>query len=307
MRKILAKTEFSLLVLVGDVYQIESIEFGNWFSVIKGFLPKTSIYELTKPYRSNNEDLQILWDAVRKMDDTVEELIAKNKYSVSLDSSIFVPAEENEIILCLNYDGLYGINNINSFLQQSNPNPPFKVGLLTYKKGDPILFNESDRFKPLIYNNIKGRIVNIENAEGKIKFAVEIIDKQITSLDVENYDFVLSEISQSGNSVISFTVDNHSEDNEDIENGEVPFQVSYAVSIHKAQGLEFNSVKIVITDEIEDHITHSIFYTAITRARDKLKIYWSPEVAHRILNTIKPKNSEKDISFLKNILGNEKK
>ena len=28
----------------------------------------------------------------------------------------------------------------------------------------------------------------------------------------------------------------------------VPFQVAYAVSIHKAQGLEYNSVKIVITD-----------------------------------------------------------
>ena len=39
-----------------------------------------------------------------------------------LDESIFEHCEEDEIILCLNYDGLYGINNINGFLQSSNPN-----------------------------------------------------------------------------------------------------------------------------------------------------------------------------------------
>ena len=31
---ILENTNFKLLVLVGDVYQIESIRFGNWFNVI---------------------------------------------------------------------------------------------------------------------------------------------------------------------------------------------------------------------------------------------------------------------------------
>jgi ATP-dependent exoDNAse (exonuclease V) alpha subunit len=85
----------------------------------------------------------------------------------------------------------------------------------------------------------------------------------------------------------------------------VPFQVAYAVSIHKAQGLEFNSVKIVITDEIEDHITHSIFYTSITRAREKLKIYWSPEVEQRILKTIRPKDINRDITFLRQVMSNE--
>ena len=52
----------------------------------------------------------------------------------------------------------------------------------------------------------------------------------------------------------------------------VPFQIAYAVSIHKAQGLEYNSVKIVITDEVEELVTHNIFYTAITRAIDMCEI-----------------------------------
>ncbi|MEU7713292.1 C-terminal helicase domain-containing protein [Micromonospora chalcea] len=56
-----------------------------------------------------------------------------------------------------------------------------------------------------------------------------------------------------------------SDTDDDSLNTAVPFQVAYAVSIHKAQGLEYDSVKIVTTDANEDDITHSIFYTAGTR------------------------------------------
>ena len=163
MRAILEKTNFELLVLVGDIHQIEAIRFGNWFEAARHFIPETSVSELMKPYRSSNEYLLELWKRVRAMDDTILELIAKQGYSVTLDESIFDKAEDDEIILCLNYDGLYGINNINRFLQQSNPNPPVSwYEIQEYKVGDPILFNEADRFAPLIYNNMKGQIVGIE-------------------------------------------------------------------------------------------------------------------------------------------------
>ena len=79
----------------------------------------------------------------------------------------------------------------------------------------------------------------------------------------------------------------------------MPFQVAYAVSIHKSQGLEYDSVKIVIADDSEDKITHDIFYTAITRARHDLMIYWSPEVCNRILAKLRPQNNNKDVLLLK--------
>lgn len=309
MCEIIAKADYKLLILVGDTYQIDSIRFGNWFDIARAFIPETAVFELTKPYRSNDKSLKELWSRVRSMDDTILELITKQGYSVSLDATIFTPSELDEIILCLNYDGLYGINNINRFLQESNSSVAVQWGIQQYKINDPILFNESDRFYPVIYNNMKGRIVGISVLEAReitehIRFDVEL-DKVINELDAWGQDFELLEDSESGNSVVRFSVYKRKSEDED-EDGPslsiMPFQVAYAVSIHKAQGLEYDSVKVVITDEIDELITHSIFYTAITRARSKLKIYWTPEVEQKVLSNIKPKNISKDVALLKSMI-----
>lgn len=70
-----------------------------------------------------------------------------------------------------------------------------------------------------------------------------------------------------------------------------------------AQGLEYESVKVIITNEIEDLISHNIFYTAITRAKKKLKIYWSPETEQKIIAGLKPIFNDKDIHIFKNKTG----
>lgn len=75
-----------------------------------------------------------------------------------LNESLFESHDEDEIVLCLNYDGLYGINNVNRFMQSRDPNPDVHWGESAYKVGDPILFNEIGRFRPVIFNNLKGRI-----------------------------------------------------------------------------------------------------------------------------------------------------
>lgn len=300
MLAVINKASFKLLILVGDVFQIDSIVFGNWFEVTRSFLPDTSVFELKKPYRSSNPNLVTLWNKVRNMDEDILEHIAKNNYSISLDDSIFEDSGEDEIILCLNYDGLYGINNINRFLQSSNKNSPIQWGIQTYKIDDPVLFNESERFTPLIYNNLKGKIVGIETFNDKIQFEIEL-DKVINQLDAEGYDFELLGNSGKGNSIIRFFVNKYRSTDEDDDlssDAVVPFQVAYAVSIHKAQGLEYNSVKIVITDEIEEMITHNIFYTAITRAKEKLKIYWTPETENKVLSNLERKNSRRDVALL---------
>lgn len=96
-----------------------------------------------------------------------------------------------------------------------------------------------------------------------------------------------------------YKIKNEDEDNNAVSRTSMPFQIAYSVSIHKSQGLEYDSVKLVITDEVDELITHSIFYTAITRARKKLKIYWTPEVENKIIPRIKPRDTDSDIDILR--------
>ncbi len=302
MRDILEHCDFKVLILAGDIYQIESIRYGNWFEIAQYFIKKSAIANLKKTYRTEEAQLITLWDRVRWLNDDISEQLNNNHYSSKLDSTIFTKFEEDEIVLCLNYNGLYGINNINKILQSHNSNAPYKWGTNTYKVGDPILFNENNRFSPLIHNNSKGTIRDIKIKQGEIWFDIEL-DHKITNKEATLYTLDIVNYPNSSNTTIRFRVlqstDTDSDDND--PDSLVPFQVAYAVSMHKAQGLEYDSVKIIITDETEESISHNIFYTAITRAKKTLKIYWSPEIENRILNRFKHKDSKRDMRLLQQL------
>lgn len=159
---------------------------------------------------------------------------------------------------------------------------------------------------------MKGIIQGVEildtgTPKERIQFDVEI-PKEINEHDVLDFE-LLESFEGEEKSLIRFYVNKlESADEDGEEQGSrtiVTFQIAYAVSIHKAQGLEFDSVKIVITDEVEELVTHNIFYTAITRARKKLKIYWTPEVEEKVINRIKPRDISKDVELLKNYITNK--
>ncbi|MBQ9612870.1 MAG: AAA family ATPase, partial [Lachnospiraceae bacterium] len=310
MQKLLEMVKFKKLLLVGDTYQINSIRFGNWFTALRSFLPATSVFELTKPYRTKNQRLLILWSKVRAMDDNVQEIIDKQSCSLKVDESLLTAAGDDEAVLCLNYDGLYGINNINRFLQESNPNPAVEWDVQQYKVGDPVLFLENNRFHPVIYNNMRGRIVGIEKLDvgemtERIQFDIEL-NTTVNPADTRFMQLEVLDAPDTKNSVVRFCVNKVKSTDEDDDWGTastiVPFQIAYAVSIHKAQGLEYSSVKLVITDEVDELITHNIFYTAITRAQHELKIYWTPEVEKKVLQRIRPLNIDADVEILRTFI-----
>ena len=99
-----------------------------------------------------------------------------------------------------------------SIFQNNNPNKPVRWGLWTYKIGDPVLFNESERFAPILYNNLKGKIINIElnSDKDEIWFTIEV-DKPIMEMDLEGVDLQLVESRNDGKSVIRFNVKDKNE------------------------------------------------------------------------------------------------
>ena len=305
MVKILEKAKFKQLILVGDTYQIEAIQYGTWFNISRDFLPKYCLFELKKPYRTNVDELLKFWESVRNFKDDyneITEFCAWGKYSLNLDENndeIFKKEHDDEIVLCLNCDGLYGVNNINKFLQIVNKNKSFEIGNFEFKVDDPVLFVDNNFFISDLHNNLKGKITKIidKAEENELYFEVEV-DKIFE--DDHVFTASLKLISTNDNkSIIGFSVDKNINTDNDGDIEKIPFVLAYAISIHKSQGLEYDSVKIVITKEIEENISHNIFYTAITRAKKYLKIYWSPETQQYIIKNFNIRNNKKDVSILK--------
>lgn len=297
MLKVLNKQQYKLIVLSGDVFQIESIKYGNWFSLSYNIFKNDFVFELIKTNRTDDKELLELWKLIRDNNDQAYNKICNQEYSSLPNESIFNKISDDEIILCLNYDGLFGINNINKLLQEKNSNKEYNIGIDSYKIDDPIVFNDCPRFNNL-YNNLKGKIKNIEldDENDRVWFTILVDDFLLDELfKYEILDYV------GYKTLIKFYVNNFKDTNDD-ENGYdhiIPFNLAYAISIHKAQGLEYDSVKIIITSNVEDDITKNIFYTAITRTKKYLKIFWSSESQVKIFDQMKKRNNSRDISILK--------
>ncbi len=291
----------SAFLLVGDPGQIESIEFGNWFELLLKLLKnKKAVFTLDVEHRTNIAELANVWNEVRvgKKKDILE-LLSAYEMTEEINDDIF-NTQKNEVVLCLNYDGLYGINNINRYLQASNPNTAYEYQQNLYKVDDPVVFITNDYSHYGIYNNLNGRIAAIKDDNETIAFKIELFDKtdsvgklspEVEIIEENAKYYALVEKKKYYTDKYDFDMDTRTK---------LPFQISYAMSIHKAQGLEFESVKIVITKEADEHITKNIFYTAVTRAKKKLKIYWQPEVANYVLDNIENSTNSKnaDLSIL---------
>ena len=302
MIKLLQKLSFDFLLLTGDIYQLPSIDFGNWFHIVKSVLPKHSFAELTDIYRTTDADLLNLWSKVRNFDEDIFEYMSNKGMTSILNDSVFEKNSDDQIILCYNYDGLYGINSINRYLQEKNENTPVYWEQYVYKIGDPVIFHNTNRFSGIIYNNLKGKIVGIKKDADKITFRISV-DASLNPVNLKYSNIKYIDTEDSGWTVIEFSVYKYVENDEEKSPEEihvVPFQIAYAVSIHKSQGLEYDSVKIIIANNVEELITHNVFYTAITRAKKKLMVYWTPESASTILQHFEPHFDEKDGQIIKN-------
>jgi len=291
----------SAFIFVGDPEQIESIEFGNWFDLLLNLLKKENVvFALDVEHRTKVDALCKVWNAVRQgKRKNILELLSAFEMMEKINDEIF-KVQDNEVVLCLNYDGLYGINNINRYLQATNSHTAYEYQQNLYKVDDPVVFITNDYSANGIYNNLGGKIVEIKNDTESITFKIKLFDTLNYVGKLSSEIEIVEEDSEFYAVVNKMKYYNDKYDTDMDIRTKLPFQISYAMSIHKAQGLEFDSVKIVITKETDEQITKNIFYTAVTRAKKKLKIYWQPEVANYVLGNIENCNDSKavDLSIL---------
>lgn len=299
-KRIIDKCDFEKLILVGDEEQIESIRFGNWFGISKYELRNYS-FELSFNHRTNDPNIETIWKEVRDYDENLPSHLSLSGFVSTFNNTIFEKDMDDEVVLCLNYDGFYGINNINRHMQEKNQGNGVSWGVWSFKEGDKIIFNDSSYFKDYFYNNQKGTIMSIQESENQVVFTVSV--KKEEGNNYASNDHIEFVAAENDCDYYKITIDKN-DDNDDEETNKVlvvPFQLGYALSIHKAQGLEFDSVKIILTKESEEHISHNIFYTAITRSKKKLKIYCDDKALAKILGEYRRTDYARDSGLLKMI------
>ena len=157
-------------------------------------------------------------------------------YDISKDY-LDVDFHEFEVLAPM-YKGINGIDNLNLMLQDLfNPKSPKKneilVGDVRYREGDKVL-QLLNMPDDKIYNGDIGEIVNISK-------------KEITVLFDE--------------SEVVFTPSNFNN-----------FKLGYAISIHKSQGSEFDTVVVPVVESYNKMLYRKLYYTAVTRAKKKLII-----------------------------------
>ena len=273
----------SKIILVGDNDQLPSIAPGN---VLNDLINSNEIstVKLNRIFRQSEHSSiinishsiknNIPFDVLENFDD--KEFLLANKNEVldvitsTYDSILNETKKEKIQILAPIYKGGVGINEINKTIQTLFNQNELQVeyGDLIYKVDDRIM-QLVNRPEDNIFNGDIGYIYDIFKEAGKIKIVIDYDDNFVT--------YEKQELNQ--------------------------ITLSYACSIHKAQGSEFENVIIPFIDSYNFMLNKNLTYTAITRAKKKLILCGDPNVFYK---SIEPTNTVIRQTALSTFFTNEK-
>ena len=57
-----------------------------------------------------------------------------------------------------------------------------------------------------------------------------------------------------------------------------PHETVYAITVHKSQGSELGRIALLLPERLSPLLTRELLYTAVTRARERVDLFGSPDV-----------------------------
>ncbi|MBQ4061977.1 MAG: ATP-dependent RecD-like DNA helicase [Christensenellaceae bacterium] len=270
------------LIFTGDADQLPSVGPGNVLKdmISAGIIP---VFRLTEVFRQKGNialnahkvnrgeklDLFPAGDFVFIPADSSEDTLAavKKLYIDRINDGVSV--DEIQVI-CPIKRGLIGVQNLNNELRELiNPRladkSEAKVGETTFRAGDKVMqtsnnyakeWHLKDTLRTLspgtgVFNGDMGFIMDIDAMD---------LSAEILFDDDRIAEYELNELNQ--------------------------IEHAYAVTVHKSQGSEFDTVILPLYYGATPFLTRNLFYTAITRAKRKLFIIGSKRtIDHMIQNS----------------------
>ncbi len=291
------------VIFVGDIHQLPSIEVGSVLQELCDHKPdfekkkkwKKNIAVLTKKYRFKknsgintliqdienekykniykiykNKFTDIIWREVTNEKTYWQMIKEMQKYYERYRHILNINSTPKQIIqtfnkyriLCAVKDGNFGIKKINKHLDkyfinkqiEESQKPNHYSQKNTWYHGKPILIKK---------NNISLKIMNGDIGicllvRKKIKVFFILPDETVGIIDPRAL---------------------------------INYETAWSMTIHKSQGSEFSSIKILIPNYSSQIISKELFYTAITRARKKITIYCNIDIIKLIIRNKKKRYS----------------
>ena len=246
----------TMLVLVGDDAQLPSVGPGN---VLRELIACKAIKTIRLEHvfrQAETSDIVLAAHRIRRgasplglppKDDTEFKFVRVSSEEQIADLVVKMAVKlkgrnANFQVLSPKYEGVVGVDNLNHLLrEQLNPDqgqPTWELPSVTYRVGDRLMVIKNN-YKLNVYNGDIGKLIAI--SRDHLTLRIHGVGKTPDS-------------------------------NVDIPKDQalVMLKLAYAVTVHRCQGEEFETVILPLVRQQGRMLQRNLFYTAITRARKKV-------------------------------------
>lgn len=261
----------SILILVGDKDQLQSVECGNVLHdlIQSGMIETCELTEVMRQCGTIPENASRInkGDELLKYDDSFQYFDCENEdklLEVLMQNCAHngMGNRDDFQILCPVKKGKAGIWELNSLFQDNRVRNKSTVsityGKSVYYQGDKIIMTKTD-YERGYYNGDIGIIEEILSGDLLVRF--EKKKMLLTRSDYHN------------------------------------MQLAYSITVHKSQGNEWKDVHIVLPDKPANMLTRRILYTAVTRAKSKVYLYCINQSYITAIDNIKEKKRITMLAF----------
>ena len=263
-------TKGTKLILVGDINQLPSVGPGR---VLKDLIDSNKIpyIQLNKIFRRKAAKSKIIVNAHKvndginfigevNDDDTLDdfEFIAENNPKIIQEMILEQYTDKNIQVITPTKRGDLGTKNLNKLIQEKyNPKDKIKrekhFGDVIFREGDKVMQTKNNYDIEWVKNNSYDS--NFELSINR-EFGSGIFNGEMgTIIDIDN-DTDVMEIRFEDGKIADYSF----QDLDQIEH-------SYAITVHKSQGSEFDTVLMPILGVSQMLLTRNILYTGMTRAK----------------------------------------
>jgi len=264
----------TMVIAIGDNNQLPSVGIGDVLNQLMQSSRVESV-KLTKVFRQSHQS-----DIVEVASSILSNDRVSTKYNPKSEF-VFIQRKPQDIFTDINnisrilfekgmsfqvmspmYKGNLGVDNLNELLRPTlndkyEHKKNIKFGKSRLYVGDRVMFIKND-YNNMIYNGDIGKVEDMNIKDSKIKIKVfNWFDGD--SYSDTSFNFSMSEVFSN-------------------------IRVSYACTVHKVQGQEFDAIIMPIVDEYRIMLYRNLIYTAITRAKKRVFIIGQTSAFNKALS-----------------------